>query len=57
MARELRHRGPDDAGIYRDGRAGLVHTRLSIIDLSTGAQPLPNEDETRWIIYNGELFN
>ena len=57
MARQLRHRGPDDAGIYRDAHAGLVHTRLSIIDLSTGAQPLPNEDQTRWIIYNGELFN
>ncbi len=57
MARALRHRGPDDSAIYRDRRAGLVHTRLSIIDLTTGAQPLANQDESLWIVYNGELFN
>ncbi len=57
MAQVLRHRGPDDTGIYRDRMAGLVSTRLSIIDLATGAQPLANEDESLWIVYNGELFN
>lgn len=51
------HRGPDEAGIYLDDWAGLGHTRLSIIDLSSGMQPIHNEDETLWIIYNGEVFN
>jgi asparagine synthase (glutamine-hydrolysing) len=53
----LGHRGPDGAGIYRDGRALLGHTRLSIIDLSGGAQPIANEDETVWVTFNGEIFN
>ena len=57
MLQSLSHRGPDDAAIYLDGRAGLVHSRLSIIDLTTGAQPLCNEDESLWIVYNGEVFN
>ncbi len=57
MAGALRHRGPDEFGIYRDRRAGLAHARLSIIDLSTGQQPLANEDETLWIVFNGEIFN
>jgi asparagine synthase (glutamine-hydrolysing) len=57
MAGALRHRGPDEFGIYRDQRAGLSHARLSIIDLSTGQQPLSNEDGTLWIAFNGEIFN
>ena len=57
MAAALHHRGPDEHGIYRDRRAGLAHARLSIIDLSTGQQPLANEDETLWIAFNGEVFN
>jgi len=57
MAAALRHRGPDEAGAYREDRAGLAHTRLSIIDLSTGRQPLANEDATLWIAFNGEIFN
>jgi asparagine synthase (glutamine-hydrolysing) len=57
MAGALRHRGPDEFGIYRDQRAGLAHARLSIIDLSTGQQPLANEDETLWVVFNGEIFN
>ena len=57
MAGALRHRGPDEFGIYRDRRAGLAHARLSIIDLSTGQQPLSNEDGTLWIVFNGEIFN
>ncbi|HEX7573295.1 MAG TPA: asparagine synthetase B, partial [Bacteroidota bacterium] len=57
MVRAIRHRGPDEYGLYRDRRAGLVHARLSLIDLTTGQQPLTNEDETLWIVFNGEIFN
>ena len=57
MAGALRHRGPDEFGLYRDGRAGLAHARLSIIDLSTGQQPLANETDTLWVVFNGEIFN
>ncbi len=57
MAGALHHRGPDEFGVYRDGRAGLAHARLSIIDLATGQQPLCNEDETLWVSFNGEIFN
>jgi asparagine synthase (glutamine-hydrolysing) len=54
------HRGPDGAAnwISDDRRVGLGHRRLSIIDLSTSAaQPMPNEDETVWVTYNGEIYN
>jgi len=57
MAGALRHRGPDEFGVYRDARAGLSHARLSIIDLATGQQPLCNEDGTLWVVFNGEIFN
>lgn len=59
MLPPLRHRGPDDSGVYLDpaGRLGLGHTRLSIIDLAGGAQPMPNEDRTVWVSFNGEIFN
>jgi asparagine synthase (glutamine-hydrolysing) len=57
MTAELHHRGPDEQGLYRDERAGLAHTRLSIIDLSSGQQPLANADGTLWIVFNGEIFN
>lgn len=57
MAGALRHRGPDEFGVYRDRRAGLAHARLSIIDLATGQQPLSNERGTLWITFNGEIFN
>ena len=57
MAGALHHRGPDEFGVYRDARAGLAHARLSIIDLATGQQPLCNEDETLWVVFNGEIFN
>src|SRR5512146_711615 len=57
MLGALRHRGPDEFGLYRDRRAGLAHARLSIIDLATGQQPLCNEDGTRWVVFNGEIFN
>ena len=54
------HRGPDDSGIYLspDGKVGLGHRRLSIVDLSpAGKQPMCNEDETVWIVFNGEIYN
>ena len=52
------HRGPDGFGMHRDTRAVLGHRRLSIIDLSdAGRQPMPNEDETIWVTYNGEIYN
>ena len=57
MASALSHRGPDEFGVYRDDRAGLAHSRLSIIDLSTGQQPMADESATTWIVFNGEIFN
>ena len=60
MRDTMTHRGPDDAGIYvsPDGRLGLGHRRLSIVDLSpAGRQPMSNEDGTVWITFNGEIYN
>jgi asparagine synthase (glutamine-hydrolysing) len=57
MLDTIRHRGPDDEGIYSATQVGLGHRRLSIIDLSTGHQPLSNEDGTVWIVFNGEIYN
>jgi len=57
MTGAIRHRGPDDAGFYQDTWAQLGHRRLSIIDVAGGHQPVPNEDESLWIVYNGEIFN
>ena len=57
MTAALRHRGPDGDGIYCQGPVALGHRRLSIIDVSGGAQPLSNEDATVWVSYNGELYN
>lgn len=57
MIGAISHRGPDGAGIYMDDWVGLGHVWLSIIDLSSGIQPIHNEDETLWIVYNGEIFN
>lgn len=58
LARALRHRGPDGQGIKTWPEAALVHTRLSIIDLSgAGAQPMSNEDGTVWTVFNGEIYN
>jgi asparagine synthase (glutamine-hydrolysing) len=53
----ISHRGPDGRGTYISGPIGLGHTRLSIIDLTTGAQPISNEDKTLWVVYNGEIYN
>jgi asparagine synthase (glutamine-hydrolysing) len=57
MSDTLRHRGPDDEGFYACGSVGLAHRRLSIIDLEGGHQPLANEDESIWIVFNGEVYN
>ncbi len=57
MCQTIVHRGPDDEGIYAKGRAGLGMRRLSIIDLSTGHQPIHNEDGTVWVVFNGEIYN
>ena len=57
MMDRLVHRGPDDAGIYRDNHAALGFRRLSIIDLAGGHQPLSNEDGTVWTVFNGEIYN
>ncbi len=53
----IRHRGPDQFGMYLDDQVGMGSARLSIIDLGTGQQPIANEDETLWIVFNGEIFN
>ena len=53
----ITHRGPDEAGLYCDQHAALAHRRLSIVDLSTGQQPLANEDGHVRVIFNGEIYN
>ncbi|MEW6329959.1 MAG: asparagine synthase (glutamine-hydrolyzing) [Pseudomonadota bacterium] len=57
MTRSMAHRGPDDQGIFVHENVGLGHRRLSIIDLSSGHQPLFNEDGTVVVVYNGEIYN
>lgn len=58
MMRDVQfHRGPDDGGIFLEENIGLGHRRLSIVDVSHGAQPMFNEDETLVIVYNGEIYN
>src|SRR5215831_5520773 len=58
LAQKLKHRGPDDQGCKIWSGAGLVHTRLSIIDVSpSGRQPMSNETQSLWTVFNGELYN
>lgn len=57
MADMIQHRGPDDEGFFISGQIGLGFRRLSIIDLQTGHQPLSNEDESVWVVFNGEIYN
>jgi asparagine synthase (glutamine-hydrolysing) len=57
MASAIRHRGPDGFGFFAGARCGLAHTRLSIIDLAGGAQPLASEDGQVIVVYNGEVYN
>jgi asparagine synthase (glutamine-hydrolysing) len=53
----LRHRGPDDAGLFVEGPVGLAHRRLSIVDLAAGHQPMANGDGSLRIVFNGEIYN
>src|SRR4249919_2944542 len=57
MNHRLVHRGPDDEGLYLSGPIALGHRRLSIIDVATGKQPMANEDQTVWVVFNGEIYN
>ena len=57
MNESLRHRGPDDEGIFVGPGIGLGHRRLSIIDVAGGHQPISNEDGTIWVLLNGEIYN
>jgi asparagine synthase (glutamine-hydrolysing) len=57
MVSAQRHRGPDEFGLYRDPHVGLGHARLSIVDIASGQQPLTNEDNNYWVVFNGEIFN
>ena len=57
MCDVIRHRGPDDEGFHVEPGVALGMRRLSIIDLSTGHQPIHNEDETVWVVFNGEIYN
>ena len=57
MTSVLRHRGPDDSGLYLDAFVALGHRRLSIIDLEGGHQPMTGEAERVWVVYNGEIYN
>jgi len=58
MSQSMRHRGPDQSGLYCDRGISLGHQRLSIIDLTeNGRQPMSNEDGTIWVVFNGEIYN
>lgn len=57
MAAAVTHRGPDGFGIEASGPVVLVHTRLAIIDLATGHQPMSDETQSIWVVFNGEIFN
>jgi asparagine synthase (glutamine-hydrolysing) len=57
MCDQIRHRGPDDEGYHVEGGCAIGMRRLSIIDLSTGHQPMANEDESVWVVFNGEIYN
>jgi asparagine synthase (glutamine-hydrolysing) len=57
MCSRLVHRGPDAEGYHLDGECALGHRRLAILDLATGDQPMSNEDQSLWIVFNGEIYN
>jgi asparagine synthase (glutamine-hydrolysing) len=57
MCAAIRHRGPDDEGFHLDSGCAIGMRRLSIIDLNTGHQPISNEDQSIWVVFNGEIYN
>ena len=58
MEKEIAHRGPDEGYIWLEGVCGLAHRRLRVIDLSpAAAQPMANEDQSVWVVFNGEIYN
>src|ERR1044071_4874912 len=57
MVDTLEHRGPDERGVKRIAGCALGHARLSIIDLSSGAQPMTDVSQRYWIVFNGEIYN
>ena len=57
MNEAIRHRGPDEDGFYFNDGVGLAMRRLAIIDLKSGQQPIHNRDRTKWLIFNGEIYN
>jgi len=57
MCAQIRHRGPDDEGVYVDGQCAIGMRRLSIIDLAGGHQPISNEDGSVWVVFNGEIYD
>lgn len=57
MLTMIKHRGPDESGIFTDQKVCIGNVRLSIIDIATGQQPMSDDDENLWIVFNGEIFN
>src|SRR5256886_15354714 len=57
MTNSIAHRGPDDEGYFIEGPVGLGFRRLSIIDLAGGHQPMSDQEESVWVIFNGEIYN
>src|SRR4249919_3385785 len=57
MTRSIAHRGPDDDGYFIAGPLGLGFRRLSIIDLAGGHQPMSDQEESVWVVFNGEIYN
>lgn len=57
MNEAIRHRGPDEDGFYVDQNVGMAMRRLAIIDLAGGRQPIHSADKTKWIVFNGEIYN
>lgn len=57
MCDDIRHRGPDEEGYHVEGGCGIGMRRLSILDLNTGHQPISNEDQSVWVVFNGEIYN
>src|SRR3989442_4848646 len=57
MTKSLVHRGPDDEGYYMAGPLGLGFRRLSIIDREGGHQPMSDQEESGWVVFNGEIYH